>query len=160
MRTIDTITNVVLTGFTTLAQFKARFQFLDIDAFMAERHITTVDELIQHFPAYLTQVRLKAPPVFDPNNPTNLHTVPLRLAIFLRDPVDVTGALRDVKSARNIMRDAVAYQTDTELGPVNAPIAPIVVFAQDALAGSPITAAMVTAAYAAEQVLALFLKPV
>jgi hypothetical protein len=125
---------------------------------MAERHITTVDELIRSFP-YLTQVHMKTPPVFDPVDPGNIHTVPLKIAVFIRDPIDVTEALRDVKLARALMQDALAHVTDTDLGPVNAPMAPIVVFSNDALVGSTITQAAVTTAYAAEGVIALFLTP-
>jgi hypothetical protein len=83
-----------LDDFTSLDDFRARFAFIDLDAFMARHRITTVEELREAFDYLVTEVRLRRAPPFDRGDPANAHVLPVTLAAVVVDPVDLAGALR------------------------------------------------------------------
>jgi len=57
--------------FATLDEFRAKFTYFDLDAFLAEHHISTVDQLKEAFHYLRGEIRLKPAPPFDPVAPAN-----------------------------------------------------------------------------------------
>jgi hypothetical protein len=145
--------------FNSLAEFQARFQFLDMNAFMAQIGVSSFEELKSRHRYLLTEIRGNQPPAFDPNDPANLHSLMLGVALLVRDTLDVGGGLRDAKLARRTMDRALAFTPGSDVADARTPYAPVVVFPQSAVAGPPLTAAAVQALFAAENLLALFVTP-
>jgi hypothetical protein len=141
--------------FVTLDDFRARFAFFDLDAFLAVHHITTVEELRDAFDYVVTEIQLRKPAAFDPNDPANRHTLPVTLAAVIVDPFDLAAGLR----ATRLIREAA--KTITGAAPAGIPVevteayATAVVVAADGLPGG-LTAADVEQLYASEGVVTLF----
>lgn len=125
--------------------------------------------LLEHDPAEVesiavhelrTTVRLKPPPRFDPRDPAAQQRFELRVALLIRDELDVGEALRAAKLARALLRRTVAYReraaADVEL---TSPYAPVVVFPATALATSRFTEPQLRALFAAERVVTVFATP-
>jgi hypothetical protein len=144
-----------ITGVTSLDDFRSRFRFLDLDAFMREHDITTIEELREAFHYLLAEIRLRAPGPFDPNDPTNRHRYELKLAIFIRDAIDVASALRDAKLARTAMERALVAKNPDE-AEIRTPYAPVLLLPVAAVSGPPLTQAALESFFAAEGILALF----
>ncbi len=155
---VESITVESLDDFTTLAQFKAKFGFFDLDAFMAEHGITTVDELKRLADYLLAEVKLKALPPFDPDDAANERQFDLELAILVRDTIDAAAALRDAKLTVALLEHALAYHRELGEAEVRTPLAPVLIFPDDALPAG-IGAGDLRAFYAAEGVLALLTPP-
>jgi hypothetical protein len=155
---VDTVTAKAIDDFTTLAQFKAKFHFFDLDAFMAEHGITTVAELKRLAHYLLAEVKLKAPPPFVPGDPANERRFDLQLAILIRDTVDVAAALRDAKLTVASLNVALAFRPEVHEAEVRMPCAPVLVFPDDALPAG-ITAAQLKAFFAGERVLVVLTPP-
>lgn len=156
---VESIVTHAIEDFKTLAEFQAHFLFFDLNAFMAEHGLTTVDELKEYGQYLLAEIQLKQPPVFDPNDPANLHRYSLNLAVFLRDTLDVAGTLHDVKLARIVTERTQSYRKEFEGNEILLPYAPIVIFPEAALTGLPFNATALQTFFATEGVLALFLTP-
>lgn len=77
--------------FATFDEFRARFTFFDLDAFLAEHGISTVEELKDAFDYVVAEIQLRTPPPFDPDDPANTHTLPVTLAAVVVDPFDLAG---------------------------------------------------------------------
>jgi hypothetical protein len=148
-----------ITGFSTLAEFRARFRFIDLDAFMARHRITTVDELKQSYDYLLTEVRLQAPGPFDPASPANRHRFTLGVAVLIREAIDVTATLRVAKLARTVAERTLTYRREADGGEARTPYAPLVIFPEAALAGLPFTEDALQSFFATEGILALFVTP-
>jgi hypothetical protein len=144
-------------GFSTLAEFRNRFRFLDLDAFMAEHGITTVEELREAFQYLRAEIRGRVPGPFDPNDPANQHSYELRLALLIRDALDVASVLRDAKLARTAAERSLVLRPEVDGGEVRTPYAPVLLFPLTAVPGPPLTQAALEAFFAAEGVLALFI---
>ena len=155
---VDSITVESLDDFTTLAQFKAKFRFFDLDEFMAEHEITTVDELKRLANYLLAEVKLKALPPFDANDPANERLFDLELAILVRDTIDVAAALRDAKLTTALLERALTYHPEVAEAEVRTPLAPVLVFPDDALPAG-VGAGDLEAFFAGEGVLALLTPP-
>jgi len=142
-------------SFTTLDEFRARFAFFDLDAFLAEHHISTVEELRDAFDYVVTEIQLRKPTRFDPSDPANTHTLPVTLAAVIVDPFDLTAGLR----ATRLVREAAKGLTGP--APPGLPIevseayATAVVAAADGLPGG-LTAAQAEQFYGKEGVVSLF----
>ena len=156
---VESIVTHAIENFQTLAEFQAHFLFFDLNAFMTEHGITTVDELREYAQYLLAEIQLRQPPVFDPNDPANLHNYTLDLAVFIREIIDVAGTLRDVKLARVVTEHTQSYRKEFEGNEILVPYAPIVIFPQAALTGLPFNANALQTFFATEGVLALFLTP-
>jgi hypothetical protein len=146
-------------AFNSLAEFQARFQFLDVTAFMAQIGVSSFDDLKARYRYLLTEIQAVPPPVFDPNDPANLHSLTLGVAMLFRDALDVGGGLRDAKLARRTLERALAFTSDLSLADARTPFAPIVIFPSAAVDGPPLTADAIQALYASENILALFVTP-
>lgn len=84
----------------SIEDFRSRFRFLDLDAFLAEHNISTVEELRERYAYLLTEIKLRQPPEFDPSDPSKEVSYDLGVAIMIRDRLEVTEALRGAKLAR------------------------------------------------------------
>jgi hypothetical protein len=146
-------------GFNTLDEFRARFRFFNVDAFMAENNIATFAELKERAKYLVTEIQLKPQPPFDPNAPGNQHRYTLNLAILIRDSVDVAATLRQAKLARIALERALTFRRETETAGVRTPYAALALFPEAALAGLPFTGDTLTTFFATERVLALFVTP-
>jgi hypothetical protein len=147
-----------ISGFSTIDEFRNRFRFLDLDAFMAEHRITTVEELREAFQYLRAEIRMRVPGAFNPNDPANQHSYELRLALLVRDaPLDVASALRDAKLARTAAERSLVLRPEVDGGEVRTPYAPVLLFPVTAVPGPPLTQAALEAFFAAEGVLALFI---
>jgi hypothetical protein len=146
-------------GFNTLAEFQARFKFIDLNAFMAQVGVATFEELRARHRYVLSDIQLQQPPPFNPADAGNLHSFTLGVAMLARDTLDVGAGLRDAKTARNTMETALAFTAGNDVARARTPFAPIVIFPDAAVAGPPLTAAAVQQVFAAEHVLALFVTP-
>ena len=148
-----------ITGFNTLDEFRARFRFIDLDAFMARHGIATVQELRDAYHYLLTEVQLRAPGPFNPNDPANRHRFALSVAVLIRESIDVAAALRAAKLTRAVVERTVTYRRETGGAEVRTPYAPVVVFPDAALAGLPFTGDALRTFFATEGIVALFLTP-
>lgn len=155
---VDTMSAESIDDFTTLAEFKAKFRFFDLDGFMAEHEITTVAELKRLAHHILAEIRLKAPPLFDPSDPANERRFDVGLAILVRDTIDVAAGLRDAKLTMALLEHGLAFQREVEEAEVRTPLAPVVIFPDNALPAG-ISAVDLRAFFAAERVLALLTSP-
>ncbi|WP_033283342.1 hypothetical protein [Streptomyces sp. NRRL F-525] len=90
--------------FATFDEFRARFTFFDLDAFLAEHGISTVEELKDAFHYVVADIQLRTPPPFDPDDPANTHTLPVTLAAVVVDPFDLVGGLRATRLVREAAR--------------------------------------------------------
>lgn len=158
--TVESILTRNLADFNTLAEFRNQFRFIDLDAFMASHGITTVDELKEAYHYLITEIRLRTPPAFDPNDPARQFHFPLTVAILLRDALDITEALRAAKWVQAAAAQRQAYQREAPPAEVHSVFAPLLIFPEAALNGLPFQAAAVQSFFAAENVLSLFVTPV
>jgi hypothetical protein len=111
----EAVQSRTIEDFASLEEFRERFGFIDLDAFMAKHHLHTVDELRAAFDYIQTEVRLRKPTPFDPKNPANVHILPVSLAAVVVDPFDLTEGLR----AARLVREAAKELTGTN--PVSVP---------------------------------------
>jgi hypothetical protein len=152
---VQSIIGREITGVTSLDDFRSRFRFLDLDAFMRQHNITTVEELREAFQYLRAEIQLRAPGPFDPNDPTNRHRYELKLAILIRDAIDVVAALRDAKLVRTAMEGALVAK-DPDEAETRTPYAPVLLLPVTAVPGPPLTRAALESLFAAEGILALF----
>lgn len=153
---VESVRTEEIEGFTTLEEFRARFRFIDLDDFMGRHSITTVEELREAYRYFLTEVRLRTPPVFDPTDPVNGHDIEVMLALLVRDQLDITTTLRDAKLVRALADDVVCTPAQSALGDAKEPYALAVVFPQAALVPTGTNATAVHDLFAREDVLSLF----
>lgn len=102
-------------------------------------------------------IQLQQPVPFNPQDPANTQSYILNVAVFIRDALDIAATLRSVKLARVITERVTTYQKQLDSVEILTPYAPIVIFPQSALQGSPFTQNAVQNFFAQEGVLALFM---
>ncbi|MCB9107932.1 MAG: hypothetical protein H6633_27315 [Anaerolineales bacterium] len=156
---VESILNREVADFNTLAEFRARFRFIDLDAFMAKHKLTTVDDLKEAYHYLITEIHLRAPGPFNADNPANHYHFPLEVILLMREVIDVTEALRAVKLARTAGERVNIYRPDINTAEVRTPYAPVLIFPEAALNGLPFTAAALQTFFAAEYILSLFVTP-
>jgi hypothetical protein len=145
--------------FSTLAEFEAKFRYFDLDAFMAEHRITTVEELKAAYRYLLGSIKLKDLPQFDPASPANRHRFELNLAILIRDSIDVAACLRDARLAREAVERTIPYRREVGTAEVQTPYAPVLVLPASEVAATGFSQADLTAFFAAQEILAVFVTP-
>jgi hypothetical protein len=150
---VESIMTKEISGFSTLDEFRSHFRVFDLDAFMAEHGISTVEELRTRFHYLLTEIRGRPPRPFNPNDPANRHRFSLRLAILIRDDRDLAAGLRTAKLARGLLERTVAYQPRVGAAEVRTPYAPLVIFPQ----GGPYKEEDVRALFMTDRILAVFM---
>jgi hypothetical protein len=156
---VDTLFTSEIADFATLADFRARFSFLNVDELLSRHNITTVDELREHYHFLQTEIRLRAPAPFDPTDPANQHAFALNVAFLIRETLDVRAVLQEAKLLRAALERAIAFRRD--LGPAEllTPYALVVILPDASLTGQPLTANDLAALFTAERILVLFLTP-
>ncbi len=156
---VESILTHDLADFTTLDEFRNQFRFIDLDAFMTQHNITTVEELKEAYHYLITEIKLRTPPAFDPNDLANQVRFSLEVAILLRDTLDVTEALRAAKWLQQVVDQGRAYRRELSNADVRSTLAPLLIFPAAALNGLPFTANALQTFFAAEHVLSLFVTP-
>ena len=142
--------------FQTLDEFRARFTFFDLDAFLAEHHISTVEELRAAFDYVVTDVQLRTPGAFDPNDPGNTHVLPVTLAAVVADPFDAAEALRATRLVREAAKGLPGSTPAGIPAEVTEPYATVVVVDAKNI-GDGLAAADIQQLFAREAVTSLFL---
>ncbi|MGW6058058.1 hypothetical protein [Streptomyces sp. NPDC055189] len=149
-----------LGAFTTLDDFRAKFRYFDLDAFMIKNGLHTVEDLRRAFRYLLGELRLRPLPAFDPADPVHRRRFLLRLSVLVRDTVDAAAALRDVRIVLHTAERTLAYSPQ---GPAaaeaRAPLAPLLVFSSTGLAPGGPTREQLTAFFAGQNILAVFQDP-
>jgi hypothetical protein len=138
-----------------LNDFRSRFRFFDLDAFMAKHQLSTVEDLREAFQYLLAEIRLRALPPFDPNNPANRYRYPLPIAILIRETLELAAAMRDAKlmqaaAERSLTCNQIIHQAE-----VRTPLAPLVIFPGPLPQGGPIGETQIQTLFAQEKILAL-----
>jgi hypothetical protein len=144
---------------TSFDDFASRFRYLDLDSFLAERRITTVQQLRDDAEYLLAEVHFLAPPPFDPTDPANSHSVALDLAVTVVEQLDLGAGLRAARLLQAAGAVAPPASADPLLGPAATPFAVAVVFPAAELGPQQPTAAEVDELFAAAGVLPLFANP-
>jgi hypothetical protein len=145
-----------LGGFASLEEFRAKFGYFDLDAFMAEHGLTTVDDLREAFRYQIGEVRLKPIPPFDPDDPAHRRVFRFALAVLVREDVDLTGTLRDV---RLLTAGEAGYPHQVDAAEARAAYAPLLVFPADTAGGGGPDQQRITDFFAGQRVLAVFEQP-
>lgn len=157
---VESILTTGIENITSLADFRSRFRFLDLDAYLQEHGISNVQQLRDRFELVLTEVRMRQPPVFDPNDPANRRRYAVGTAILIRDTLDVSEALRAAKLARAVLRRTTAYRESAEADfETTSPYTPVVIFPSAALQPSQFTEPQLRALFATEGIVAIFVQP-
>lgn len=143
----------------TLAEFQAKFRYFDLDGYLARHHIETVDELRRTYRHLLGEIRLAAPPPFDPADPANRRRVPLELAVLVRESVDLTEALRAARLVRDLAERGLPGRREPDGLESRCRLAPVLVLPAAAVAASGIAEAELLAFFAAQDVLAVPVPP-
>lgn len=156
---IESVVTRGLAAFSTLQEFRDQFTYMDLDAFMTRHQLVTVDDLRDAYDYLITEIKLTAPGPFDPNDPNNLHTVTLDLAVLIQPDIDLTASLRAAAQLTRIASGGVLAGADPVLGPPEHPFALAIVMPAAELANSGTSAAAVTDLFARSGVLALFTDP-
>ncbi|MCM6771978.1 hypothetical protein NDR87_03205 [Nocardia sp. CDC159] len=153
---LDSFGIAPLGEFATLDEFRAKFRYIDLDAFMREHQLSTVDDLRRAFRYLLAEVRIAPPAAFDPTDPAASRRLKLRTGILIRETVDLTATLRDVRRLLAAQEPVVNEIRDGDFAEITSPIAPLVVFPTAAVSGGGPTQQQVIAFFAAQQILAVF----
>jgi len=153
---IETILTENIENITSLDDFRSRFRFFDLDAFMAKHQLNSVEELRDAFDYILMEIRGQALPPFNPADPANRHRYTLPIAIFIRETLDLAGALRDAKLARTAAERALTYHHIVDVAEVRTPLAPLVIFPGPLPDGGPFSEAQLQDFFGLEKILALF----
>ncbi|HEY9291847.1 MAG TPA: hypothetical protein VIP98_11255 [Microlunatus sp.] len=141
----------------SFADFQSRFSYLDVDEFLADHQITTVDELRSRYDYLRGEIHFRTPTQQDLQPTSVIVDVPL--ACVLSEDLDLLAALRTATALRAAIDAADSGRTDPLFGPPIHSAAIAVVFPQDALAGGAPTAAQIDLVCAGAQVLPLFASP-
>jgi hypothetical protein len=154
---VDSFRLTEIGEFTTLEEFRQKFRFFDLDAFMAQHRLSTVDDLRGAFHYLLGEVKLKPVPAFNAADPANQRQFGLTLAVLVRDTTDLAAALRDVRLLVAAAERSLTYRRELGEAEVRAPFAPLLVF--PAAAGTELTQQQITEFFASQQILAVFETP-
>jgi hypothetical protein len=154
---IESAVTTSITDITSLADFRSRFRFLDLDDFLARMRISTVEELRESAQYVLAEVRLKPLPPFDPADPANAGSVTVDVAVAVLDQRDLAAGMRAARRLRAAAASAAPGRSDPVFGTARQPFAVAVVL-PPAAAGDPDDDA-VDALFAAAGVLPLFADP-
>ncbi|MFI6166345.1 hypothetical protein ACIBCN_06110 [Nocardia sp. NPDC051052] len=142
--------------FATLAEFRAKFRYLDLEAFMRANRLTTVEDLRGAFHYLLAEAKLKPAPPFDPTDPAASRRLAVRIGVLIRDDIDLTDALREVRQMLAAQEPVVDEHRDRDFAEISSHIAPLVVFPASAVTGSGFTQEQIIAFFAGQRTLAVF----
>ncbi|MFG3054199.1 hypothetical protein ACGFZP_25030 [Kitasatospora sp. NPDC048239] len=156
---VESVVTRMVDGISTLDDFRAQVPFLDLDEFMHRHQLATVEDLREAGEYLVAEIRLRAPPQFDPTDPANSYRIEIAVAVLAVDSLDLTEGLRAAKRLRSSASDLLAPTRPSLLGEAKAPYAVAVVFPAASAAPDPqAAAAAATRLFAHEDVLSLFLS--
>ncbi|MFG2844655.1 hypothetical protein ACGF12_15995 [Kitasatospora sp. NPDC048296] len=150
----STVTRLV-DNIGTLDDFRTQVPFLDLDEFMKRHRLATVEDLRDAYQDLVAEIRLCAPPVFDPADPVNAYGVDISVAVLILDSLDLVAGLRAAKELRAATSHLLSPARPSVLGEANAPYAVAVVLPKPGAASDP-TTGDVRKLFAREDVLSLF----
>ncbi|MFD0278941.1 hypothetical protein ACFVHB_34230 [Kitasatospora sp. NPDC127111] len=156
---VESVVTRMVGDIATLDDFRAQVPFLDLDEFMHRHHLVTVEDLRDAGEYLVAEIRLRAPPPFDPADPANTYGIEISVAVLAMDSLDLTAGLRAAKRLRAAAADLLTPTRPSVLGEPKAPYGVAVVFPA-ATPASPDAQARATATtklFAREGVLSLFL---
>jgi hypothetical protein len=148
-----------LDDFTTLDEFRNQFRFFDLEDFMARHRLSTVEDLREAFEYLVSEIHLRKPGPFDPNDPANAHDVEFDLALLVRNDIDLAGLLRTAATVRAIADQTRVAPKDALLGMPESALAVAAILDETAVTGAGITTAAISQLLAREQVLSLVASP-
>jgi hypothetical protein len=94
-----------LGGASTIDELKtkllAQFTQSQVDAMFAKLRITTITEFKERMNS-IVQFNYKAPPAFDPNDPTNAKNFPVTICVKFQADLNVSDALQNAKLCRSV----------------------------------------------------------
>lgn len=154
---IDTAEFDAIEDIQSFADFQSRFTYLDLDGFLAEHRITTVEELRTRYEYLRGELHFTAPTDDEKNPPT--FTVQIPLACLLSEGLTLVDALRLTTDLRAAADAADVGRTDPMFGPPQHAVATAIVFPAAALGPGVPTADQIDAVCAAVGVLPLFASP-
>jgi hypothetical protein len=160
---VERIVTREIAGFQTLDEFKQRFQILDfnlldLDRLLKELDVSTVDDLREQYHHLVTEIHLKTPPAFNPDDPANRRHYTLNLAILIRDGLDLVRAVREAKLARAALERTLTYHDQVAEAEVRTPYAPLLIFPKSALADLAFGESDVQRLVSAEGISAVFIE--
>lgn len=156
---VESITLGDVGDFSTLAEFRARFDQFDADEFLAAEAITTVEQLKDSYQYLAGHVRLRAPPNFDPAAPANRRHFDLDIAVLVAETVELVGSLRTFRLATRAAEETMASRLDGQDAiEIKAPFASLLVLPAAGLdsAGGNDIGSTIEAFFRAHGVLAVF----
>jgi hypothetical protein len=125
---------------------------LDPGEIESVRHSETEDHLV-------TEVKLAPPPEFDPADPANQRLLELRIAVFIRDTIDLVEALRVARRTAEIADRVLPAGNSTAETEITAPHAPVLAFPAAAVPATGMTEVELSRFLDAAGVLGIFLTP-
>ncbi|RJL35433.1 hypothetical protein [Bailinhaonella thermotolerans] len=145
--------------YASLAEFQAKFRWFDLAGYLARHGLTTVEDLRRAFHHLLGEVKLAAPPPFDPADPANQRRLRLRLAVLIRETVDVTEALRSARLVRDLAARGQVAHRDPDGLTSRSPLAPVLLLPKPAVTAHPVPESELLAFFASQDVLAIPVPP-
>ncbi|MEV8630878.1 hypothetical protein AB0395_04405 [Streptosporangium sp. NPDC051023] len=146
-------------AYATLAEFQAKFRYFDLAGYMARHGLTTVDELRRAYRHLLGEIKLAAPPPFDPADPANQRRLRLDLAVLIREAVDVTEALRSARLVCDLAERAVGVRRAPDDLASRSPFAPVLLLPKAAVSAHSTPEAELLDFFASQDVLAIPVPP-
>jgi hypothetical protein len=152
---LQTITSEDLSEVATLADFQAKFDFIDLADFMAKTRVATLQELKAEFPRLL-KLQYAQPPAYNPADPQVVKAFRLPLCVLLADAIDLVTTLREVKSARLAAEASRPHLDRSNGNDILMGSAWMVVFPSAAIGATTPSAAAIASLFAAEGFVAAF----
>jgi hypothetical protein len=155
---LESIASEDLSDVGSLADFQARFQFIDLPAFMRQAGVTSLQELKDVFPQQV-QLIYGDPPAYDPNDPAARRTFRLTIASLFMPALTIEGAMREAKVARDAaaaLRPTVGESNGAE---IQGPAAWLVIFPKASLPSTGPSEANIRSVFASSGLVVAFEDP-
>jgi len=148
---LESILSEDLSGITNLQDFAARFDFIDMPAFLRQTGASTMAELRTKLPRRL-ELGFEQTPPFDPDAPG--RSFRLSVCVLFREDGDLAEALRQAKAARAAVEAARPHASEHDGAGIRTSSAWMVVLPDDAELPAGVDAADVQGLFAAEGIVA------
>jgi len=152
---LEKVTTTDLSDITSLADFQSRFDFIDLQDFMAFANVSTLQQLKAEFPR-LFQLQFAQPPPYVATDPAALRSYPLTINALFTSTLDLVDMLRSAKSCRRASERSRPHLNGFDGGDVRAGSAWMVVFDQTAVTVQTPSMTEITSLFAGEEVVAVF----
>ncbi|MEU6238922.1 hypothetical protein, partial [Kitasatospora sp. NPDC047058] len=87
---VESVVTRIVDDIATLDDFRAQVPFIDLDEFMHRHDLATVEDLREAGEYLVTEIRLRAPPAFDPADPAHMYGIELSVAVLAMESLDLT----------------------------------------------------------------------